>query len=509
MSKSVKQRLIGLEALVKTLQKSTRKNLSETTAQREARITHLLANPLEFMKYYFPHWASSEFAPFHKRAAEAVINFKNKKNIFAWMIARDMAKTTYWQMMAIHLNCRAIKGMDHGYKTGIWWSKTGEQATEMIRALRLQFEYNKDLIADFGEFKTYAVWSDDKFVTSQGISWKALGKGQSPRGTKEDEKRPDLIIGDDFDDDEECLNDIRLDKTWQWIMGALWPTMDVSSHSLFVALNNKIAEKSLMARIYEIADYKETINLLDKRGKPSWSRHSLADCQYMINKMGTLLAEREYFNNPYTEGKVFRKEWIRYKPMSNLSDYAAIIAYLDPSFKNKKNSDHKSWPLIGLKEGEIHVIKAFCDRASIDAMIAWGYEHQQHVSKNNGVCELWMEEVFLQDLLYKDFFEYAKANRLMVLPINGDTRQKPDKDARISSLSGYFERGAWYFNQLEKDNHHMVNLIHQFTSFQPGHTGIKKDGPDSCEGGVVKLMEKIVQQGATSMGRKPKSKNLY
>jgi len=506
--KSVKQRLINLEALVKTLQKSTRKNLNETIAEREARIARLLANPLEFMKYYFPHWASSEFAPFHARAANAVINFKANKNIFAWMIARDMAKTTYWQMMAICLNCRAIKGMDHGYKTGLWWSKTFDQASEAIRAIKLQYEYNKDLIADFGEFKTYAVWADDKFVTSQGITWKALGKGQSPRGTKEDEKRPDFIIGDDFDDDEEVLNDIRLEKSWQWIMGALWPTMDVSSKALFVCLNNKIGEKSLMNRLYEIADYKETINLLDKNGKPSWKRHSLADCQYMISKMGTLLAEREYFNNPVTEGKVFRKDWIRYKPMKDLRGYTVLLAYLDPSFKNKKNSDHKSWPLIGLKDGEIHIIKSYCDRASVEDMIGWGYDIEKYVKENNGVTEFWMEEVFLQDLLYKDFMAVAKVKG-WPLPISGDQRQKPDKDARIASLSGYFERGNWYFNELEKENHHMVNLIYQFTSFQPGHTGIKKDGPDSCEGGVFKIFEKVHTSMPASSGRRAKSKNLY
>ena len=259
--RSAKQLLKNLEAQVKAIQSSTPVELNESLPEREARVARLLAHWPDFFRYYFPNWASSDFAPFHLRGGNAVVSFTQKKNIFAWMVARDLAKTTFWQMEAIYLNCRAIKNMSHGYKTGIWWSKTFDQAAEMIRALRLQFEYNKRLINDFGEFKTFAVWADDKFVTAQGITWKALGKGQSPRGTKEDEKRPDLIIGDDFDDDEEVLNDIRLEKSYQWIMGALWPTLDVSSEALFVVLNNKIGEKSLMARLYDIADYKETVNL--------------------------------------------------------------------------------------------------------------------------------------------------------------------------------------------------------------------------------------------------------
>ena len=499
------------EALEKQIKASTADvAIDESPEARRVRVAALLDDWPGFLKYYFPNWASSEFAAFHLRGGNAILTSKKKKMFFAWMIARDMAKTTFWQMFAIYLTCRSLYNLHHGYRNVVWWSKTFDQASEMLRAIRLQFEYNQRLLNDFGTFKTVSIWADDKFVTSQGqgISFRALGKGQSPRGTKEDEKRPDLIIGDDFDDDEEVLNDIRLEKSYQWIMGALWPTMDVSAHALFVVLNNKIGERSLMARLYEQADYKETINLLDANGNPTWKRHSKEDCQYMISKMGTLLAEREYFNNPITEGKVFRKDWMRYKALPALNEYLALVAYLDPSFKNKKNSDHKSWVLIGLHRGELHVVKAFCDRASVDEMIEWGYVLDQLVRSGGSACELWMEEVFLQDLLYKDFNAVAQAKG-KPLPLNGDKRQKPDKDARIASLSGYFERGNWYFNEAEKDNHHMVNLIYQFTSFQPGHTGIKKDGPDACEGAVFKLMEKVVTNVPATMGKRNKHKNMY
>lgn len=263
-----------------------------------------------------------------------------------------------------------------------------------------------------------------------------------------------------------------------------------------------------MARLYEQADFRETINLLDANGRPSWSRHSIEDCEYMIGKMGSLLAQREYFNNPISEGKVFKKEWIRYKPMKDLSKYIALIAYLDPSFKNKKNSDHKSWLLMGLADSEFHVIKAFCAPASVNDMIEWGYEIEKYVKNRSVTCDFWMEEVFLQDLLYKDFTDVAKLKG-WPLPVQGDTRQKPDKDMRIGACSGYFERGNAYFNEDEKENHHMVNLIFQFTSFQPGHTGIKKDGPDAWEGGKEKLLEKITSQLPQDHGRRPKQKNMY
>lgn len=513
---SARQQLKDLEVLIKTIKSSTPAELNESASEKNARITRLLNNWPEFLKYYFPNLAKSEFAPFHLRGGDAVLSSESKKMMFAWMASRALSKTTFWQMFAIYLNCRAIKGMSHGYKTCIWWSKTFDSpnggAVDSMRLIRLQFEYNEKLISDFGLFKSLSTWSDDKLITAQGITWKALGKGQSPRGSKDEEAvRPDLIIGDDFDDDEEVLNEHRLDKSYNWIMGALWGTMDISSKALFVVLNNRIAEDSLMTRLYEIADYKETVNLVDEDGNPTWSaRHSKEDCHYMMQKMGTILAEREYQNNPTTQGDVFRKEWMVDKKMDSLADYVVLIAYLDPSFKNKKNADHKSWLLLGLtRAGEIHVLKPFCARASVDEMIGWGYEIQTYVHRRNQVCQLWMEEVFLQDLLYKDFAEYAKKNRLPPLPVQGDTRPKPDKDQRIMATQGYFERSNVYFNEAEKDNHHMKALKLQFTSFKMGHTGIKKDGPDAFEGGLYKLLQMWGANHPAESGRRSRNKNMY
>lgn len=513
-SKSVKHRLKNFDLLVKQIQTSTAPVMGEAQHTRKERVLHLLNHWPEFLKYYFPNWASSEFAPFHIRGGNAVVNFTEKKNIFAWKISRNLSKTTFWQMFSIYLALRKVSGITPpsgvgGFDTGLWWSKTYDQASDMLTSIRLQYEYNQKLIQDFGEFKTFGQWDGESFTTSQGIWWKAIGKGQSPRGAKKDEKRPSIIIGDDFDDDEELRSGKRLDQSWQWITDALMPVMDVSQHGLYVFLNNLLAKDSLMARAYGMADYAETVNLLDDRGKPSWAaRHTLADCQYMIGKIGTRAAQKEYFNNPVVEGKVFKEEWMQTKPMKSLTGYYALLAYLDPSFKSKKNADHKALVLIGLKDGEFHIIKTFCNVATVEEMVEWHYELEAYVKAKNAICEFWMEEVFLQDLLYKDFAEVAK-RKGWPIGVQGDTRKKPDKDARISAMAGYFERGQIFFNEMEMDNHHMMRMREQLLLFEPGFTGIKKDGPDALEGGLFKLLEKVQKSEPTVWGKRTESKNRY
>ena len=509
------------EALVKQIKASTPAEVGEATHVRHERVNNLINNWPEFLQYYFPSWAKSAFAPFHIRGGNTVMSWKQKKLFFGWAAARNLSKTTFWQMFAMFLNVRAthVKGEGKWGKltTGLWMSKTWDQAAKQLAAMRLQFEYNERLKNDFGNFKTVSTWSDDFFKTSQGISWVPIGKGQSPRGLKDDDLRVNFQIWDDFDDDEECLNENRLEKAWDWLTGALVPTLDVSDEALVVLLNNLIHPRSLMSRalgkvdgVDALTDYHEVINLMNaNRTQATWAaRHTVEDCRVMIRKTGKLKAEAEYFNNPVIAGKVFSKDWIQYKPMKQLSNYAALVAYLDPSFSAKKNADHKSWILMGLHNGEFHVIKAFCGVASIEEMIEWGYQLHEYVRTNGGSCELWMEEVFFQSILYKDFAAAAR-RKGYPLPLSGDTRQKADKDQRIAALSGYFERGEWYFNAEEKENHHMANLVFQFTSFQPGYTGIKKDGPDACEGAQHKLIERVITSGPVAFGKRQKSKYAY
>jgi hypothetical protein len=496
-----KQELVNWEKFVKELERNTPVELNENTTQKLERKSLLEADWQQWLKYYFPQYCAKPFTKWQKKYASALL--KSGKNFITRKVFRGGAKTTFTQMFVVYLIMTKRK------RNILWVSKNQDAAIEMIRVLRLQFEGNQRLINDYGDQKNIGAWGDEKFVTRNGASVRAIGKGQSPRGAKEEESRPDAIICDDCDDDEEVRNKTRLDNTYDWVMGALFGCFSVNGDNLFVGLGNKIAKDCLIERLSAIADDTETINLLNAKGQPTCPEwFTLADCLYMMNKMGTRLAQQEYQNNPITEGKVFKTEWLQDKEMPSLKGYTVLLSYLDPSFKSKKNNDHKALVLIGLKAGEIHIIKTWCNVATVNEMVLWHYELDQYCKQRNAVCEMWMEEVFLQDLLYEDFNEAAVVKGYPV-PIRGDTRKKPDKDARISAMSGYFERGQIYFNALESDNHHMIRLKEQFQLFESGSNGVKKDGPDSVEGAIYKAKEKIFINQPAVVGTRTRSKNTY
>jgi predicted phage terminase large subunit-like protein len=81
-----------------------------------------------------------------------------------------------------------------------------------------------------------------------------------------------------------------------------------------------------------------------------------------------------------------------------------------------------------------------------------------------------------------------------------DKRKKPDKDQRIESISGYFERGNVFFNAAESNNHHMKRLKEQLLAFQPGVKS-PKDGPDALEGAMFLLIQNNITADNWIVGR--------
>ncbi len=120
-----------------------------------------------------------------------------------------------------------------------------------------------------------------------------------------------------------------------------------------------------------------------------------------------------------------------------------------------------------------------------------------------------MEEVFLQALLYKDFAEVAEVKGYS-LPLRGDTRQKPNKDQRILSIVGLFERGKVYFNELYRNDRFMTLAVNTFKIYDPAKTNIPKDVPDAAEGAFFKLRENFFSEnGKTTIGKRGHHKYDY
>lgn len=484
---------------VASIRRATPVDADEEPRVKDERVERLKGDFKAFCAHYFPHYCSAPFAKFQLDQQRLV--FDNERGVFVWIVARAHAKSV------IHVVLNTIFMMVNGEcHTVILSSYNETNAIRLLSDIQKELEGNQRLINDYGTFQGPSNWEAGQFLTQQGAYFVAVGSGQSPRGLRNEAVRPDLIICDDFDEDEQSRNPDRVDNAEQWVRGALIGAFDITGKARFVMVGNGFAEDMVLRRMYEVADHRMTVNILDKKGNPSWpERYTKEECQFMITKMGYNVAQRELFNNPIREGKVFKREWVQYKKLPALNKYRAIVAYLDPGFKKTATADSKAWVAVGIHEGEYHVIKVYVGVASVSEMISWGYDLRNYIAAKGGSAQLFMEEVFLQDILYRDFAEEGR-KRNDQLALRGDKRKKPDKDVRIEALSGLFERGHFYFNEAMKDDHNMKRLVEQFLNFQVG-VKTHKDGPDATEGAVHILQGAVVQAADIHVGTRVRNKH--
>ena len=82
-----------------------------------------------------------------------------------------------------------------------------------------------------------------------------------------------------------------------------------------------------------------TIKKVKLPGPKKWTREEV---KAMEQFMGYRSFQKEYMNNPITEGAVFKNDWVRWKKLPKLNKYEHLVAYCDPSFKSSSKNDYKA-----------------------------------------------------------------------------------------------------------------------------------------------------------------------
>lgn len=452
---------------------------SESESEKLIRRKKLEKDPEAWFKYYFPKYATHEPAPFHKKATKRVLENKRWWDMRNW--ARELAKSTRTMMEVMYMMLATEE-----VSNTLMVANNEKDAVRLLTPYKVNLEKNKRIIHDYGKQRGFKQWKAEEFITRTGASFRAIGAGQSPRGTRAEEKRVDCIIIDDIDTDEECRNEMRIRQKFEWIQDALLPTVSLSGNYRVISCGNIIAKVCTLTLCAKLANHVDIVNIRDKNGKSSWDKNSEQDIEDFFSMLTYRAIQKEFFNNPLVEGTVFKE--MHYKRIRPLREYKYLVCYTDPSFKESRTNDYKATVLIGKHRDEFHIIKAFCDQTSTAQMIEWHYEIADYVNDRVPVY-YFMEANFLQDTILAAFWkESVKRNR--TIPIKGDTRKKPDKFSRIESLLEPLNaNGKLYLNEREKDNPHMITLAEQFLALEPGSRA-HDDGPDAVEGGVFIINSK-------------------
>lgn len=437
-----------------------------------------------FVKTYFPEIARCQCGKFQIDAANYIRNNPNTRAVFEW--ARGHAKSTHMGVLVpLWLKIQPTKQFNHM----VLVSKSEESATRLLADLQQQLQFNDLYIRDFGQQMKTGNWAEGEFVTTDDCFFTSLGRGQSPRGLKHNGHRPDYIVVDDIDDDEMVRNPNRVNIATEWVLTALFGTMELG-RGRFILVGNRIAKRSILSGIVARPNVHHTVvNILDRKGQPSWKEnYTLDEINDIRQTIGERNFQKEYMNNPITEGTIFAQKQIHYGKMLPLKDYKTLICYTDPSFKNSTNADYKATVLVGkAPDGHFHLLKAYADQTSVSTMISWHYQIMDFVDGKVPVL-YYMESNFMQDLMLDEFTKVGNALGHHV-PIRGDNRKKPDKFARIEAMQPLFERGLVIFNEKEKESTGMAVLEEQLLMFERGSRA-HDDAPDALESAIWMLSQR-------------------
>jgi hypothetical protein len=515
-NKSNKQALMDWEDFRQQIFNSTSVDPNETDEAKAKRIKELEADPEKWFEYYFPKYCFAKPAKFQIKSTLLFLFCAFIAQLRAWFrgSAKSSRRMMEWlfKMLAqkVRLNLLLL-------------SKSYENAERLLMPYMINLESNQRIINDYGIQEKPGRWSAGEFTTRGGSTFRAVGKGQNPRGTKNEELRVNAINADDLDDDEECRNPERLNQSWKWLMEAVIPTVDISKPYWIAFDNNIIAPDSLAVRFKDYATHVEEVNIRDKEGKSSWSeKNSEEDIDRMLSLISYEAGQQEFFNNPMRQGQTFKEITWGKCPQMKLLPF--IISYSDPAtspkdkpiVKSRASNSCKVVALIGYKDDTFYLYNCYDDIATNNTFIEWLYEMRKDVRAKSTSLPYYtfIENNTLQDPFYQEVFmpkihqigkQYGGA-----LSITPDGTKKPDKWFRIeATLEPLVRLGRLVFNIEQKDNPHMQRMEKQFLTAHPNSRTL--DGPDAIQGGIQMIMSKItiVSPDTVKVFKQPRNEKRY
>ncbi|WP_195447600.1 phage terminase large subunit [Flavonifractor plautii] len=483
-----------------------------------------------FGRAYFPHYFSRPSPEFH-RELDAIwqqgvlkgrypLTAADTKTISRLPGVRRAVAAPRGHAKSTNLT---FKGTMHstlyGYKHyPIIISDSSEQAEGFLDNIRVEFEENTAILEDFGPLAG-SVWRSNVLVTKTNIKIEAIGSGKKIRGRKHRNWRPDLIILDDVENDENVRTPEQRKKLKDWFDKAVSKCGDDYTDIVYIGTllhYDSLLAKTLANPAYRSIKYKAVIRF--SQADDLWQQwetiftdlsnddreadalaffqaHKTAmlegtqvlweeklsyyDLMVMRVSEGEASFNSEEQNEPINpDDCLFMEEWFDYynEAEVNFGDPAFdFFGFIDPSLGKTKRSDFSAIVTLAKHKGSgyMYVVDADIERRHPDRIIAdvLAKERWLRASFGHGYRKLGAETNQFQWFL-KEELAKASAKAGLYLPIE-EVQQTSDKVMRVQTLQPDVKNKYIKFNRRHK------RLLEQLTQFP---MGAHDDGPDALEG---------------------------
>jgi predicted phage terminase large subunit-like protein len=470
-----------------------------------------------FAKTYFPHYISQHDSTLHTflyQRLDQLVKAKKPGTKLAIAAPRSEAKSTLVTQIFT-----------------LWCLVTGKrvfitiimdalhQATTMLESIKAELEANPRLKQDYPEsFGKGRTWNDGIAITNNGARVQAFGSGTRMRGLRHGAKRPDLVICDDLENDENVRSCKQRDKLDEWLrsvvlkLGPPDDTMDV------ICVGTILHHDSLLSRLFnnplwESKRFCAIINWPDNM--PLWDRwqdilkndgENQADIFYKQHKLAmeagaiiswpnvrsleTLMKIRCRDGSDTFDAELQNQPQHHNAPFQNFSYWTKespdwlYFGAVDPSMGKSGNRGDPSAIIVAgydRENGVLNVVEADIRRRHPDQIIA-----DVIASQDRYDCRLWVVETVQFQEFFKD--ELIRRSARVNIPITAKgIKPLRDKELRISSLQPHIN------NDLIRFHRSCNTLIEQLRHWGEGES--HDDGPDALE-----MVYKAAIEGSGTIG---------
>lgn len=484
-------------------------------------------DPGFFGSHYLPHYFSLPPPPFHRELdrlwarrvmkdrnpleeAEAMLTLAGTRSAVA--APRGHAKSTVMSLKNV------LHAALYGYKKYILLvSDTEGQAAGFLDAIKNELEFNEAILRDFGE-QAGKTWKTNSAVLKNGCRLDAVGSGQKLRGRRHYQRRPDLILCDDIENDEGVRTAEQRQKTADWFWKAVCKSGDRYTDILFIG--TILHHDSLLANLLENPGFqsRKYRAVLSEPPSPLWGewerlytdlsdpdrertahaffykrrkemtagarvlwpeKLSYYDLRVMRLTEGESAFNSEMQNQPIDPAAcLFSPRWFRYYEPGE-ADFRAprfrFYGYCDPSLGRTASSDYSAIVTLAVdgESGLAYVMEADLERRRPDKIIADILDKERRLRRETGRgYTLFGAETNQFQWFLKEQLARESARQGLYLPVQG-VRASEDKTMRVSTLQPDVKNGYILFRRDQ------ALLLRQLQEFP---LGAHDDGPDALEG---------------------------
>ncbi|MEF2965658.1 phage terminase large subunit [Paenibacillus sp. M1] len=397
-------------------------------------------------------------------------------------------------------------------------SDSSDQAEGFLTDIKTELEDNAAIIEDFGSLKG-KVWKGSVLLTSTDIKVEAIGSGKKIRGRRHRNWRPDLLVLDDIENDENVNTPEQRKKLESWFYKAVSKAGDTYTDIVYIGTilhYDSLLSKVLKNPSYQCVTYRGVISfakdtslwdawevIYNDLDNPAREEDALAYFEenreamlegtevlwedklsyydLMIIKLseGDASFNSEIQNDPIDpDSCTFNEEWFDFYDDDPSVDFSApkfiLVAANDPSLGKNKKSDTSSIIVIAKDTvtGYMYVAEASIEKRHPDVIIDDAIEMSKRAKRDlkKSFYRFGVETVQFQHY-FKDVLVKKSAEAGEYLPIE-EIQSRENKFMRIESLQPLIKNRYLKFSRKHK------TLLQQLKEFPMGRND---DGPDGLE----------------------------